>query len=523
MLAGLVGAASDASSKANDAAKTFGSDPSSNNQQALKDAVSNAQSQTSKAKDAADSTNLTDLVSKLDETLAQLTEAATELAKAEALADMAAAVAPEVAAALAAAAAAKEISDENDPSKPTKKPTDSAQSASATITSGNPSSSVTSSVTLSSSSGCPACVECADSTIAPGPSPTPDDPFPQWTLTGGDDDGGNASTRKTKKRFPHSLERRATDRDIEICQATVQVPPYNSWNGAGVGNSYSSFYSYKYSNAKPGSCVKYDFDIVTSATQPDTKDYATEHIYEIQLINIFLNWMATKNAELQVFLAAKNNKQPPPKNPANICNSLFNQLLFGQSSPWTTTKFGANGAIGTVGSRPIDELVSQLSGNARPTEMVYLEDGLNGLKAQLFGNKTPSSFTLLVDKLAILARSAMLYGYLESEEISSIFQAVSTRMKTFYAKLDTACAGKTTGPCGAKIQWADSYQTWQAEYLEQIDANWKAWKNGQLDQATTMLRTQYAGQAWAQTLLANVEANIDLQDAYYHIAGDLKI
>ena len=440
---------------------------------------------------------------------------------------MAAAVAPELAAALAAAAAAKEIADENDPSKPTQnptqKPTDSAQSASATATSGNPSSSVTSSATLSSSSGCPACVACADSTIPPGPSPTPDDPFPQWTLTGGDDDGGNASTRKTRRRFPRPLERRVSDREIEICQATVQVPAYNSWNGAGVGNNYGMYYSYSYSNTAPGSCVKYNFDLLPSATQPDTKDYATEHVYEIQLINIFLGWMEANNAQLKAFLAAKNNKNPPPKNPANICNNLFNQLLFGMGSPWTTTTFGAGGNIGTVGSRPVDELVSQLSSNARPNEMVYLEERLNGMKAQLFGNKTPSIQTQLVDKLAILARSAMVYGYLETKEISDIFQAVSTRMRTFYAKLDTACTGKTTGPCGAKIQWKASYQTWQAQYLEQIDQNWIDWKDGQLKQVQNMLSTQYPGQAWAKTLLDNVNANPDLEELNYHIAGDLTI
>ena len=389
---------------------------------------------------------------------------------------MAVAVAPEVAAALAAATAAKEISDKNDPSKPTKKPTDSAQSATATITSGTPSSPVTSSATLSSSSGCPACVECADSTIAPGPSPAPEDPFPQWTLTGGEDDGdgGNASTRKTRRRFPHSLEHRATtDREIEICQATVQVPPYNSWNGAGIGNAYSSYYSYKYSNAKPGSCVKYDFDIVSSSTQPDNKGYATEHVYEIQLINLFLNWMKDNNAALQAFLATKNNKQPPAQEPRQHLQQPRQPTPLRPGLGLDNHQIRQQQRRHRHHRQPAHRRTRQPAVRQRPLhrKSSYLEDGLNGMEGPNRSATRPPprpAFTKLGRQTrhprprscTALPRSGT------GSPPSSSRPSPAPHEKTFHARAGTGPKPPRGPWCAAKrIRWGGQLSD-QAQHLE---------------------------------------------------------
>lgn len=264
-------------------------------------------------------------------------------------------------------------------------------------------------------------------------------------------------------------------------------------------------------------CSTYNWALTQGATAPDSADYATEHIYELQLIVIFLRWLANNNAGLQAYLAVNNR---------NICTNFINQILFGQGQQWTVTTFGAGGNIKTFGSRPIDELMSQMSGGTRTSELVYLETHLNGLKAQLFGGSTPSTMTLAAAKLALVGESSALYLYLQDPNVSSIFKAVSNRVKTFYAKLDKACGRGGRGPCAANVQWADSYQTWQAQYLQQIDTNWQSWKTAQITAAVTQITPNTRGSAMWQALLNAVNAQTStglLSAGSYTFAGSLTI
>ena len=239
-------------------------------------------------------------------------------------------------------------------------------------------------------------------------------------------------------------------------------------------------------------CSTYNWALTQGATAPDNLAYATEHIYELQLIALFLRWLSTNNASLKAYLAVNNR---------NICANFINQILFGQGQQWTVLTFGAGGSIKTPGSRPIDELMSQMSGGTRSNELVYLETHLNGMKAQLFGGKTPSSMTMATAALALVGESSAVYLYLQDPNVSAIFKAVSNRVKTFYAKLDTACGRGGRGPCAAGVQWAASYQTWQAQYLQQIDAGWQAWMNAQVAGAVSQITPKTSGSAMWQALL----------------------
>ncbi|CAF9922352.1 hypothetical protein IMSHALPRED_005666 [Imshaugia aleurites] len=492
----------------------------------------------------ADAAAFTALSAQLATVLSSLSEAAATLASAETLAEIAAAVAPELAAAESAAAAAQVIEDEgpddpepsgqqpsaNQPSATQPSPSFSVSSAAgssvvlssgsiasgssslmssgssaagssvtpssgsvassssaatlSSITSASVSSVITSSATVSAST-CDACVACADSTIAAIPTPGPVDYFAQWADTITD----NSTATKQRKRF-HSadfveLEARAATRDVQICGQSFSAPSYNSYSGSGIGNTYSPYYSYAFQLPR---CSTYSWALTQGSTAPDNAAYATEHIYELQLIAIFLRWLLANNASLQAYLAAGNNR--------NICANVINQLFFGQGQAWTVTTFGAGGNIKTPGSRPIDELMSQMSGGTRTSELVYLETHLNGLKAQLFSGSTPSTKTLATAQLALVGETSALYLYLTSPHISSIFTAVSNR-------------------------------AWQAAYLAQVDAGWQAWKAAQVAGAVAQITPKArAGSAMWQALLSavNAQASTGLLSAeMYTFAGALTI
>ena len=167
-----------------------------------------------------------------------------------------------------------------------------------------------------------------------------------------------------------------------------------------------------------------------------------------------------------------------------------------------------------------------MSGGSRTNELVYLESHLNGLKAQLFGGKTPSTMTMAPAQLALVGGSSALYLYLKDPTVSAIFKAVSNRVRTFYAKLDTACAGSARGPCAAKVHWAASYQSWQAQYLQQIDSSWQGWKSAQVAAAVTQITPKTRGSAMWQTLLSTANTQTSsgsLSAGSYTFAASLTI
>ena len=87
-------------------------------------------------------------------------------------------------------------------------------------------------------------------------------------------------------------------------------------------------------------CSTYKWALTQGTTAPDNLAYATEHIYELQLIALFLRWLSTNNASLKAYLAVNNR---------NICANFINQILFGQGQQWTVLTFGAGGNIKTPG------------------------------------------------------------------------------------------------------------------------------------------------------------------------------
>lgn len=352
--------------------------------------------------------------------------------------------------------------------------------------------------------------------MAAVPTPDPVDPFPDP----GDSIIDNSTLTRSRKRFHNAdfveINARAATRDVSICGQGFSAPSYNSYSGAGNGNSYSPYYSYSFELPR---CPTYDWDLEQGPTAPDTAGYATEHIYELQLIGIFLRWVAANNDNLRAYLDVKSR---------NICTNFIGPMLFGTGPQWTTTTFGAGHNIKTAGSRPVDELLSQLSGGSdHSDELVYLNSHLNGLKAKLIGGATLSTMTVVNAQLALVAESSAVYLYLRDPHVSTIFKAVSTRIKAFYAKLDSACEkNRNRGPCAANVAWENAYQTWQAQHLARIDGQWQTWKTAQVASAVAKIEPKTRGSAmWAGFLLAvNAQENAGkLSPRQYSFAAGLTI
>lgn len=278
------------------------------------------------------------------------------------------------------------------------------------------------------------------------------------------------------------------DRTVIICGNTLYAPDYYSWNAAGQGNIYTNYYSYKYLN--PG-CGKYDWTLVTPQQKLRTA-YATEHVYELQMLNLFITYMGTQNSQLEDWL-----------NGRDVCSGIIQRLLFMKGGSWTTVGF--NGGVGTngdgvnPGTRPVDELVGEMSGGLgqpgdRSDEMMYLDTTLNGFKAKLFtpGSSLPSpSSQTYTARLEAVAQLSAVYLYLNDPTVRNVFKTVSLRVYNFWVKIDTACAAATAGICkiGPGFSWAKSYELFEIKFLGGMDDKALTYRNTHVTAAMDLINT----------------------------------
>ncbi|KAF8857722.1 hypothetical protein BDZ45DRAFT_423868 [Acephala macrosclerotiorum] len=168
-----------------------------------------------------------------------------------------------------------------------------------------------------------------------------------------------------------------------------------------------------------------------------------------------------------------------------------------------------------------------MSGNNRPSEMIYLEEGLNFAKAKLFQSQTisPASNTYEA-KLAIVARTALVYDYLDHKDVSAIFKKVSNRVLDFLQRLDSASAGSNK-QLVRDIRWANGYSRWIQGYLPQIDGVWQNWKDGMIAKAKAQIEAENrrTPSALLQALLTAIDDRMafggELNDMNYECANSL--
>lgn len=258
----------------------------------------------------------------------------------------------------------------------------------------------------------------------------------------------------------HALDRRDDGRTGVFCGRLFDVPNYQSWSST-RNNPYSPFYNY-YSSSK---CGSWSFNLVSSntATLPaappsssyPSNAYATEHVYEIQQIDIFLQY-ALNN--VPVFQQLYNGNGPA------FCRGFGSQL-------YSTRQF-ANGNVYNYNISPAQQIYNALEGGTGDTtEFVYLEDRLNNRKAKFFSLQSPRGLDDYQDELAAVSRTAAIAQYLQTNNVASIYHRVSDRVRQAFITFGQACndtSAQTAYRRFGNIDWAGTYDAWESSYLDQV-------------------------------------------------------
>jgi hypothetical protein len=161
-------------------------------------------------------------------------------------------------------------------------------------------------------------------------------------------------------------------------------------------------------------------------------------VYELQFAQIFINWLGQNNDVVRQRIAGGQN---------DACAAVFRPLIRGGKN-WQK------------GWDPAQNL---------------------GLKKIWAAGDTPTRKQTAVEELTHLARISSMYLYLKDEHIINIFQAVSGRMRQFWAALDdkikdAAAQGSVTW--AKDINLEASYLDWEAAYFNDLDAKWAAYAEG---------------------------------------------
>ncbi|KAK4506951.1 hypothetical protein PRZ48_000684 [Zasmidium cellare] len=428
--------------------------------QSAEDAIESAMAVNQEANNIASDYQASDIVSHLNDVDSALTDAAAAAVIAESAPEAAAAAAvaeafgPAVAAIAAAVAAAAEPTEDPAPDTTTPRTT-----------------------STSSAGPCTLNIESADARLAES-SPTMAN-LEGGTATSIDDTAtpavrrqAAAAERRVLDAEPtslssanlvsdlHELDKRDDGRTGTFCGRLFDVPNYRSWSSTG-NNPYTPFYNY-YSSSR---CGSWSFNLVSSGTSalpaapPDSsypsQAYATEHVYEIQQIDIFLQYALSN---VPVFQQLYND------NGTAFCQGFGSQL-------YSRVQF-ANSNVYNYNISPAQQIYNSLEGGTGDTtEFVYLENRMNNRKAKFFSLQSPSGFTNYQDELAAISRSATIAQYLQNGNVASIYHRVSDRVRQAFITFGQACNDTSAQQRYRRfgnIDWAGTYDAWESSYLDQV-------------------------------------------------------
>ena len=275
------------------------------------------------------------------------------------------------AAAATAATAAKSSTNPPENSSP---PASQPPATTPPVTSKPPSASSSPTSTSSSSSSsqtCDLCVACADSTLPPDPSSdatdVPDSDPPAATGTGVAARGIVKRANARKEVGPY-------------CGTTANNYYYSRPYAQGSSGRLFPYYGYTYRSSTT-TCT-WNPVFVSEHAQPNLAlpeprtqagTYATEHVYEAQLVAQFINSFDQSCSQaglLKTYLIRENN---------------WPGLQGAAAQPFR--KSNSAGRPGTRSAAALDELMDNLSANPetalpdRNDELFYLDEDLNSLKA----------------------------------------------------------------------------------------------------------------------------------------------
>jgi hypothetical protein len=269
--------------------------------------------------------------------------------------------------------------------------------------------------------------------------------------------------RHTQASHYNALFQRADLERGELCGKPVRVPKYTSWSPGAT--RYSPTFNYQRTTKCGAFNSKLDISIqpLLPGFKQGVPEYATEHIYEVQQIKLFLNWAAQNITELTPYY---QTNFVPTEQGSEFCNKIFLKLFFAKTQ-WTASSFYQSRKVA-----PIQDIYNALEGSSDSTdpasEFVYLNKDLNSLKGSLFGLKISGIFNDIVDNLDRLALYIALSEYLSNDDVSNIYHAVSTRVEERFVTFGEAC--KQANAKGfralAGIDWASYYRQWERDKPE---------------------------------------------------------
>ena len=259
-------------------------------------------------------------------------------------------------------------------------------------------------------------------------------------------------------------------RTFSICGADINAPPYDSWTAG--AEKYRPYFDYTYRFQDQRGTRTWQWHLSSDRTGVVNHRYETEHIYELQLIGWFFDDYLLKRPEV----IDASPETDPKKQYTWFCRFHVVPKII-NSKDWTT----ANSFNPFY--TPAAMLSAQLSGAAKPKELVYLVDDLNSVKAIFFGLKIPYDKNHLENILADLARVSLLAEYLNEERVWRSFGHVSKRMDKFYGSNVQTAVTKSQWTLGKKIPWEECYEDFESRFLAAIQRNMRAYRDRQINRA----------------------------------------
>ncbi|KAJ4287358.1 hypothetical protein N0V90_012756 [Kalmusia sp. IMI 367209] len=312
-------------------------------------------------------------------------------------------------------------------------------------------------------------------------------------------------TDNDKRNNPRAVNK---DRSVSICfDVAGSAPDFESYHSNPAEarmNPYPYYYTHTFSaSSLCNHRLRFDF---TKATGPSSRrsDYATEHIYELQLLNQFILWLGWHSDAVADYYGLPTEQQANDmlstgrmteqerqafgnERTEKLCKEVKSKLL--KASNWPNdfwyksdhTKPVIHALLERLSSHAGDlEFLNRVPPSPDNTEFVYLDAPTNGLKAKLFQLQTPTIKHGYVNKLEILARASSLFAYLNEAHVVRVWGAVSDRVHKFYQEMDKVKTSRSNWVLG-KINWADEYVRWEDTFLRAAERRYRDWFVGELN------------------------------------------
>jgi hypothetical protein len=269
-------------------------------------------------------------------------------------------------------------------------------------------------------------------------------------------------------------------RTFDICGVDIDAPPYNPWSPG--EQNYFPYFSYTYRFQDQQGTRRWDWHLQVGPTGFVGENYASEHIYELQLIKWFFNDYLVESTEV---VNASPKGADYPTRYKWFCKYHIKPKII-NSKDWTYAR------TFYPYRTPVGKLSAQLSGTPRSSEMVYLAADLNSIKGIFFGLNMPRDHNHLPDILADLAKVSLLAQYLNHETVWNIFGRVSKRMDKFYGVDVQGAVTRSEWNLGKKIPWGGCYDNFESRFLMGVQRKMRRYRDHQIRRAILEIGKQEA-------------------------------